>query len=224
MNKGAAAAADEPELRTVDGRVPGRRGRETRRKLLEVTAEMLRTRSYREIAVVDIARESGVSPATFYQYFPDVETAIFFIADRIAEDGNRRLSELVEAIDIDGDCSAGADALALGFLELWREYRSILRILDLGAAERDDRFQQRRTELLAGPTEALQRAVAGRQASGRLTHDIDPAAFAAVLTAMLSHVAAHRPGLRAWGVSQDDLVAAMSRIITMSLTDRAPTV
>ena len=163
-----------------------------------------------------------MSPATFYQYFPDVETAIFFIADHIAEDGNRRLTELVQAIDLDHEPIAGCEALARGFIELWREYRSIFRVLDLGAAERDDRFQQRRTELLAGPTEALKAAIATQQAGGGLRHQIDPAAFAAVLTAMLAHVAAHRPGLRDWGAADEDLVAAMGRIVAISLTDTIP--
>lgn len=210
------------DMRTVDGRVPGRRGRETRTRLLEVTAEMLRTGSYRDLAVVDIAREADVSPATFYQYFPDVETAIFFIADHIADEGNQRLSGLVKAIDLDSDDPTGARALAEGFLDLWRQYDSILRVLDLGAAERDDRFQSRRTQLLSGPTDALQQAIASQQASGALSHDIDPAALAAALTAMLAHVAAHRRGLREWGVSREDLVRAMGRLLHLALTDAPP--
>ena len=205
------------ELRTVDGRMPGRRGQETRRRLLEVTAEMLRTGSYRDLAVVDIAREVGVSPATFYQYFPDVETAIFFIADHIADEGRDRLTGLVE--DIDLQTTEGAEALAEGFLDLWRQYDAIFRVLDLGAAERDARFQSRRTQLLSGPTTALQEAITAQQAAGALAHSIDPAAVAATLTSMLAHVAAHRRGLREWGVAREDLVASMGRLVALSLRD-----
>lgn len=205
------------ELRTVDGRMPGRRGQETRRRLLEVTADMLRTGSYRDLAVVDIAREVGVSPATFYQYFPDVETAIFFIADHIADEGRERLTGLVN--DIDLQTTDGAETLAEGFLDLWRQYDAIFRVLDLGAAERDARFQSRRTQLLSGPTAALQEAIAAQQAAGALTHTIDPAAVAATLTSMLAHVAAHRRGLREWGVAREDLIASMGRLVALSLRD-----
>lgn len=205
------------EVRTVDGRLPGRRGRQTRRRLLEVTADMLRAGSYRDLAVVDIAREAGVSPATFYQYFPDVETAIFFIADHIADEGRERLTGLVEAIDL--QTTHGAEALAEGFLDLWRDYDAIFRVLDLGAAERDARFQSRRTQLLSGPTAALQDAIAAQQAAGALSHTIDPAAVAATLTSMLAHVAAHRRGLREWGVARQDLVASMGRLVALSLRD-----
>ena len=63
----------EAELRAADGRVPGRRGRATRTRLLECTSDMLATTSFRELKVIDIAREANTSPATFYQYFADVE-------------------------------------------------------------------------------------------------------------------------------------------------------
>ncbi len=159
MDLGELSDTDET-LRTVDGRLPGERGRKTRTRLLEVTADMLRAGSYRDLAVVEIAREAGVSPATFYQYFPDVETAIFFMADHIVVDGHDRLAALVRDLDADADTEtamAGARALADGFLEFWREFYSILRVLDLGAAEKDDAIPTathpaaRRTDRGAGP-------------------------------------------------------------------------
>ncbi len=52
-------------LRATDGRVPGRRGQATRRKLLDTTAALLKTTSYRTIKVIDIAREAGRSPPLF---------------------------------------------------------------------------------------------------------------------------------------------------------------
>jgi len=75
----------ETDLRAADGRVPGRRGRATRTRLLECTSEMLATTSFRELKVIDIAREANTSPATFYQYFPDVESAILVLAEEMAD-------------------------------------------------------------------------------------------------------------------------------------------
>jgi len=222
MDLGELSQTDDT-MRTVDGRMPGQRGRKTRTRLLEVTADMLRAGSYRDLAVVEIAREAGVSPATFYQYFPDVETAIFFMADHIVVDGNARLTALVRDLDLDGDrdtTMAGARALADGFLEFWREFYSILRVLDLGAAEKDDRFQQRRTQLLAGPTEALADAIEAHRAACAIADDLDARAIAAVLTSMLSHVAAHRTGLREWGVARADLVESMARVIHCTFVER----
>src|SRR5437763_4610893 len=89
------AAVPQTELRAVDGRVPGRRGRATRDRLLKCTAELLEKTSYRDITVIDIASCAGTSPATFYQYFADVNAAIAVLAGELAEHGTA-LTDLIE--------------------------------------------------------------------------------------------------------------------------------
>src|SRR5438045_9413934 len=89
------AATRENELRALDGRVPGRRGRATRDRLLKCTADLLEKTTYRDITVIDIASCAGTSPATFYQYFKDVNAAIAELAGDMAEEG-QRLTELIE--------------------------------------------------------------------------------------------------------------------------------
>src|SRR5438874_8540188 len=82
-----ARAASAQQLRASDGRVPGRRGRATREKLLSCTADILEKTSYRDLKVIDIARCAGTSPATFYQYFNDVEAAVLELAGKLQEEG-----------------------------------------------------------------------------------------------------------------------------------------
>lgn len=82
------------QVRTVDGRVAGRRGQATRQKLLDCLSEMLSSSPYRDVKVIDVARKAGTSPATFYQYFPDVEGAVLEIAEEMAKEG-AGLTELV---------------------------------------------------------------------------------------------------------------------------------
>ncbi len=113
--------ADGGSPRAADGRVPGRRGRATRQRLLECTSEMLRTTSYRDLKVVDIAREAATSPGTFYQYFPDVESAILVLADDMVTIGQARFAALASATSWRGRGGyAGAQALASGLLGLGR--------------------------------------------------------------------------------------------------------
>ncbi len=68
------------QVATTDGRVPGERGRQTRQRLLDATVELLATTSWRSVKVTDIARQAQTSPATFYQYFANVEQAIQVLA------------------------------------------------------------------------------------------------------------------------------------------------
>src|SRR5437763_17087367 len=77
----------QDDVRATDGRVPGRRCIATRRRLLDCTAELLAKTSYRDIKVIDIAREAGTSPATFYQNFAEVEQAVLGLAEEVAEEG-----------------------------------------------------------------------------------------------------------------------------------------
>ena len=97
-----AIGGPDDALRAADGRVPGRRGRATRDRLTACTLGMLEDTSYRDLKVVDIAREAGTSPATFYQYFPDVESAILALAEDMATDGNDRLTRIVREGDWKG--------------------------------------------------------------------------------------------------------------------------
>ena len=49
--------AAELDERAADGRMPGRRGLATRQRLLDATAEQLESCGYRDLKVIDIARD-----------------------------------------------------------------------------------------------------------------------------------------------------------------------
>lgn len=212
------------EPRASDGRVPGRRGRATRQRLLECTGQMLRDRSYRELTVVDIAREAGTSPATFYQYFPDVESAILVLADFMVTQGGEIFASLTEQATWKGreGFQASLD-LVDGVLEFWERFQPLLRVVDLATEEGDSRFANVRTRLLNDLNNTLAQAAADHQAAGRGQEGIDPNAIGGVLVAMLAHVSAHRLGFEFWGVKTDDLRQAMARIVFWSVTGQKPT-
>ncbi|MCB0961399.1 MAG: TetR/AcrR family transcriptional regulator [Acidimicrobiales bacterium] len=213
----------EPEPRAADGRVPGRRGLATRQRLLDCTAAMLRTTSYRDVKVVDIAREAGTSPATFYQYFPDVESAILVLADDMVAAGGQRFADLVVASSWKGRAGyEAAEDLADAVLEFWSEHQPVLRVVDLATDEGDGRFANVRTRLLNDLNNALAAAAREQQRGGRGQVGLDPNAVAGVLVAMLAHVSAHRLGFEFWGVRTDDLRATMARIIFWSVTGAKP--
>ena len=219
----AGAAAEEGEPRAADGRVPGRRGRATRQRLLACTAEMLRTGSYRDVKVVDIAREAGTSPATFYQYFPDVESAILVLADEMVTSGVARFAAVVAETSWRGRSGyAAAEALADAVLTFWDENRAVLRVVDLATDEGDGRFANVRTRLLNDLNNSLAAAAGDLQRAGKGQPDLDPNAIAGVLVAMLAHVSAHRLGFEFWGVRTDSLRTAMARLLYWGVTAQKP--
>ena len=227
MTTPADAASDEADdqgrLRAVDGRVPGRRGMATRQRLLDRTAAMLTTSSYRDLKVVDIAREAGTSPATFYQYFPDVEAAILVLAEQMAHEGSVQLIHLVRDGSWDGAAAyRTALAVADGFIDFWERHQSVLRVVDLATGEGDGRFQSIRTHLMNEFTVALREVIDDQRRQGRAAADVDPMATAGVLSAMLAHVSAHRYGFEFWGIRTRDIAASMARILFTTVTGDLP--
>lgn len=207
----------EERLRAADGRIPGRRGRQTRDRLLDATAAMLETRSYRDLSVVDVARSVGTSPATFYQYFSDVEAAILVLAGRMVEDGESLRRAVVEASWSGKSARESAEDLVDAFLAFWRSHGAVLRVVDLAIAEGDARFRTIRNDLLGPITAAL------RDAAEELDRtDFDPSAVGAVLVSMLAHVAEHQSGLANWGAGMDGVRDTMVAIVHWTLTGRRP--
>ncbi|WP_225824711.1 TetR family transcriptional regulator [Streptomyces naphthomycinicus] len=209
-------------MRTVDGRVAGRRGQATRQKLLDCLSEMLSSSPYRDVKVIDVARKAGTSPATFYQYFPDVEGAVLEIAEQMAAEG-AGLTELLEGRTWAGKSGwQTAQELVDGFLEFWRKNDAILRVVDLGAAEGDKRFYKIRMKILNSVNNSLADSIAELQSKGRVDKDVNPAAVAGALVAMLAAVASHQKGFSSWGVKQAELKPNLALLVHLGVTGRKP--
>ncbi|MFD3519427.1 TetR family transcriptional regulator [Streptomyces sp. NPDC058653] len=210
------------QVRTVDGRVAGRRGQATRQKLLDCLSEMLSTSPYRDVKVIDVARKAGTSPATFYQYFPDVEGAVLEIAEEMAKEGTG-LTDLVSGRSWAGKAGRQtAEELVEGFLDFWRKNDAILRVIDLGAAEGDKRFYKIRMKILSSVTNSLTDSVKELQSKGRVDKDVNPAAMAGSLVVMLAAVAGHQKGFQTWGVKQAELKPNLALLVHLGITGKKP--
>jgi AcrR family transcriptional regulator len=215
------AIPDDPELiATTDGRVPGRRGRATRQRLLGCTTELLVATPWRSIKVIDIARQAGTSPATFYQYFENVEVAITVLAEELVE-GAGVLAGLV-----DGDWSeqtswSTAVAVVEGFMDYWERNRAVFRVVELTTVEGDLRFQGLRVRALNAVTVTLAHVIATNAEGSGSPAGADPMAAAGTLIAMLAQVAGHRYGFEFWGIRTASLVDSQARLLHWSVTGRA---
>jgi AcrR family transcriptional regulator len=191
----------------LDGRALGKRGAATRRRLLDATAEQLESNGLRDLRVVDIARAVGTSPATFYQYFRDVEEAVLALAEAVGE----QTAPLVELLDPPWRGDAGLESarrLVDGFLLYWDDHRAILRTRNLAAQEGDQRFRDVRNASLQPITQGLSRQVAAHRVEG-----IAPYAAAAALVAMMERMAAFHVDLEPYGATRAEVVETTARIM-----------
>jgi AcrR family transcriptional regulator len=211
------------QVRTVDGRIAGRRGQETRARLLECLAELLAARSYRDVTVIDVARDAGTSPATFYQYFPDIEAAILELAADVVKEA-AELKELAAERSWAGRAgTVSATELVNGLMDFWQEHDSILRVVDLAAAEGDKRFTRHRMRVLDAVHKALSTAITELQRGGKLEREVPAAATAGALVTMLAASAAHPKSFESWSVKDKDLRNALIRLVTWGVTGKKPT-
>ena len=216
----AEPTEDEPDLiATTDGRVPGRRGLATRQRLLECTAELLVATPWRSIKVIDIAREAGTSPATFYQYFENVESAITVLAEELVE-GAGVLGEMVDGNWSDDSSWETAVAVVEGFMDYWESNRAVFRVVELTTVEGDLRFQGLRVRALNSVTVTLARVIAIHAGTSGSPAGADPMAAAGTLVAMLAQVAGHRYGFEFWGIRTASLVDSQARLLHWSVTGR----
>lgn len=221
VDEHASDPAQDNDLRAVDGRVPGRRGRATRQKLLDCTVAMLKTTSYRDLKVIEIAREAGTSPATFYQYFADVEGAILVLGEEMVE-ASQPMVQMVADGDWRGEQGyQTALAFADAFIDFWDRNRSVLRVVDLGTDEGDRRFRKLRVTWLNNITRELADVTEAFQAEGH-NQSVDPMANAGVLVTMVAHVAAHHYGFEHWGIRTPDIRVALARHVYWGVTGQMP--
>ncbi|MGE4607651.1 MAG: TetR family transcriptional regulator [Myxococcota bacterium] len=209
---------------TVDqnGRPLGPRALDTRNRLLQATVDLLDQKSVREVAVVDIARNSDTSPATFYQYFKDVSEAILRLAERAAEE----MPVMLDLIERPWHGSAGLDtarALSDAFIQHWDAHRAVLLVRNLAADEGDRNFQKVRRVALRPVLDQLAQKIEESKLAGQVGSEVHAYAAAAALAAILERLAAYHVELEPLGVTRGDLVETCARIIYQTVTgDFAP--
>ncbi len=213
---------------TTDGRTPGQRGQATRQRLLDSTVELLGTTPWRSVKVIDIARSAGTSPATFYQYFENVERVITVLAeDAVADAGE--VADLVDGDWSEANSWEQALLVAEGFLDYWEKNRAVFRVLEFGADDSDTGLRGLRVRALNAITVALAGAIATCQPPSDGPRGLatsspagsDPMAVAGTLVAMMASVAAHRFGFEFWGIRTANLLDSQARLIHFSVTGRS---
>ena len=211
-DEAASEPSGSPVAPASDGRIPGPRGLATRNRLIKCTSDIVATTPYSDLRVTDVARAAGTSPATFYQYFVDLDAALLVLASQVTETGTE-LADFIEHRKWRGKTGYGsAIELVDGFLDFWQANLPVLRVVDLLTEEGDARFRQARVHMLNSITNALATAISAAKPDGPAP-SIAPMATASALVSMLAHVAAHREGMEHWNIEVPQLKEAMARLI-----------
>ncbi len=144
----------DKKAQNLHGQKMGRKGRETRQKIMDMTLDMLGHRSYKDLTVSELASETGVSSSTFYVYFEDIEDVLFACVEAAALD----LDDLHAVLEQEWDhknLEAQVKKFVEVYNELWEKHRVELRIRNLEADQGNLRFLNIRIETTKGILQKL---------------------------------------------------------------------
>lgn len=174
----------------LHGQKMGRKGKETRQKIMDVALEMLEHRSYKDLTVSEVASEAGVSSSTFYVYFEDIEDVLFACVEDAALDLDPLRKILKDEWNRD-NLETQVRKFVETYNELWNKHRVELRVRNLEADQGNLRFLNIRAETTRDILQVLGRKIA--QLNPALKH---PQQIAIVIHAAMGNLAAqHEIGI-----------------------------
>lgn len=198
------------------GQVLGRKGQETRRRLMTATRRLLCTSSPVDLTAVAIAKAAGTSSASFYMYFDDVQDVLYALSLLAAED----MSEVISFFDRAWDHEAiEAEALRLveAFNSVWSKHREVLRYRNLEADRGDSRFEELRMNTYVPFIEKFAQRIMSINPVGGGRRKGDAYAEATVLHAAMERLAATDPVVMERGLGSKRMNAATARVIFKAL-------
>jgi AcrR family transcriptional regulator len=226
----------EPTLVDQAGRALGPRALQTRQRILDAVVSLLEEKPMRDLRVIDIARRVGSSPATFYQYFKDVEDVVLHLACVAAE----QTHEMVDLIHGDWSGREGherARRLVNLVIDHWKKYAPILRVRNNATDEGDPRFREVRRKALMPMLEAFEEEIerahgaADVQAHGVVdaptTDDgeweggrINSTVGATAITSILERLAMYHVAIEEMVDTREDLVETAATIVQSVMASR----
>lgn len=207
------------ELLAADGRVLGARAMHTRARLLRATAVLLEENGLLDLKVVDISKSIGSSPATFYQYFVDVDSAILALAAVALHDELPLVSFLSCGWDGD-DGLAKAGEFVDAYLKYWDDHNAVLRVRNLKAEEGHAEFRVARSQANLLIIEAMVTMVQNAQAAGRVPGSMHPFVVATSMIATIERLFPYRDQIARRGAALDVQRDTLAMLLYRSLTGR----
>jgi AcrR family transcriptional regulator len=195
------------------GQSMGRKGTETRERLIRATVDLLERRSIRDVSVSDIATLAGTSSSSFYIYFADVSSAALAAAESV-EQITPEIEELLSHPWTRAEGQDNAVALVEAYVNFSSKHHAILRIRNLSADEGDKRFEEVRHRAVSRIHKLLESRIE------TLDGGLDPSAGASAILALMERISSiARLPLRRHH-SRKSLIVAAAFLIANAMSSR----
>ncbi|MBW2465126.1 MAG: hypothetical protein JRH11_25985, partial [Deltaproteobacteria bacterium] len=156
-------------------------------------------------------------PATFYQYFKDVEDAVLTLAELACAE-TPAMAEFLDGSWRGDEGLERARGIVDAFILHWDDHHAVLRVRNLASDEGDLQFRAVRGRASGPVLRGIMRLIEESQREGRISKRENPLAVAASMGAVLERMAAYHRELESGGISRDDLVETCARILHRTVT------
>ncbi|HEX7819683.1 MAG TPA: TetR/AcrR family transcriptional regulator [Sphingobium sp.] len=220
-----------PTTINKDGQTIGRKGAESRARLLTAGRDLLGTVPVHRLTASGIARAAGLASQSFYLYFRDVDELLLLLCLQASED----MDELHAALDGDWHADAldaHAQRFVAAFYRYWDRHRTVLNLRNFLADNGHMRFDAERNAasmpIVSAIAGHITAAHGGAQAadgdsapSGEVRlSQTDAFARAVVIFAAIERMASRYSDLKATdsSIGPTDLKRAEAHILSLLLT------
>lgn len=198
------------------GQTLGRKGLESRAKLMEAARRLLETHSPVEVTAVAIAAEAGTSPASFYMYFDDTKDILFALSE-VAGDAMAAIHSIFDAPWDDSNLDERATTVVQALTEVWNEHRPVLRFRNMEADRGDPRFEALRMATYIPFIERFAQRILTINPANESRRRADAYAEAAILHAAMERLAATEPDVMERGLGAKRINVNLARMMALIL-------
>jgi AcrR family transcriptional regulator len=196
------------------GQKLGRKGQETRARLMDAARSLLETQSPVELTAVAIAAEAGTSPASFYMYFDDTKDLLFALSEVAGQDMAKIHAIFDEPWHPDNLQQRAMDVIE-ALNAVWDKHRPVLRYRNLEATRGDQRFADLRLNTFIPFIQRLAECILAVNPAQGGRRRADAYAEASILQGAMEHMAATDPVVMERGLGFKRINENMARIVRL---------
>jgi AcrR family transcriptional regulator len=219
----ARAASTNDLLTATDGATPlGPKGRRTRQRIMEATAELLKDRAFGDIRITEIARMAGVTQPNFYTYFRGTEEVVLALAESFLEKPDQLSDVFLE----DWSGANGVEQarrLVHSAIQIVGDARPLLGWINLLADKMHGDFPAMRARIWRTLYKAFEGEVRKAQAAGRISRAVQPRLAGYECVGLVLSVSVRYELLRDSGFSHAQLVNTTAALLHSMATGLTPT-
>lgn len=211
------------------GQTLGRKGLESRAKLMDAARRLLETHSPVEVTAVAIAAEAGTSPASFYMYFDDTKDILYALSE-VAGEAMAAIHPIFDEPWVGTNLEERAMSVVQAIAQVWDEHRQILRFRNMEADRGDPRFEALRMDTYIPFIERFAQRILTINPANETRRRADAYAEATIMHAAMERLAATDPAVMERGLGAKRINTNLARIVALVLgagqaataTDTAP--